>query len=173
MLKQQEGFTLFEVIVALSILSIMATLALPAVGTWRENASYRKAARELTSALRSARAQAISSNLEHRLEVDLDKRCFRLVHGNRAAGSSSSSWENNVVFNWTELPPGPLLRGTADCSKNAGMVNIHFNPQGSANRHYLCIMDSTGGKRFQLGVPYAATGRIVIRQWQPGLGHWK
>jgi prepilin-type N-terminal cleavage/methylation domain-containing protein len=170
---KQEGFTLVEILVSLGILGILVTLALPPLSAWSANEKYRKIAGDFTSALRLTRSKAIKSNLEHRLEVDLDKRRFRLVHGNRATLSTDTSWNwpQNIVFDWEILPPEMTLRATVDCSQSTGTVNIHFNPLGSSNSYYLCLLDPSGGKRFRVGVSQAATGRIVVRKWQGGA--WK
>lgn len=172
-MNKQEGFTLVEILVSLVILSILTTLALPPLSSWYANASYRKVAREFTSALQFTRSEAIKSNLEHRLEVDLDNRRYRLVHGNRASLSTDSSWDlpENLVIGWSVLPPGPILRAGLNCSTTEGTIKIHFNPFGSANSYYLCIIDKLEENRFQVGVSHRSTGRIIIRKWQGGA--WK
>jgi type II secretion system protein H len=172
-MSRQEGFTLLEFIFGLAVMGILAAAAMPSIVSWRENATYRKTAREITSALHEARSRAIQTNLEHRLEVDLEGKCFRMVRGNRAEGSTASSWEQNIIYDWVGLPSGPILRATSNCSQDDETVKFHFNPSGTANRYYLCILDRSGENRYQVGVPYAATGRVVIRKWQPGLDQWQ
>jgi Tfp pilus assembly protein FimT len=167
------GFTLVEILVSLCFLGVLMTLALPAFSSWSEDANYRKIARDLTSALQLTRSKAIKSNLEHRLEIDLVNSRYRLVHGNRATLSSDASWllSQNIVFDWEKLPPGPILRATLNCSTTTGTIKIHFNPLGTANSYYLCIIDDLNKNRFQVGVSHSSTGRIVIRKWQGGA--WK
>lgn len=174
-MNKRGGFTLVEILVSLSILGILATLALPPLSAWTADATYRKVARDFTSVLQRTRSEAIKSNLEHRLEVDLDKRRFRLVHGNRAANSTESSWNlpENLVLPWSVLPPGPILRASLNCSTSEGTIKIHFNPFGTANSYYLCIIDNSEQNRFQVGVSHTSTGRIAIRKWQPDIHQWK
>lgn len=174
-MKKRGGFTLLELIVCLGIVGVLTLLALPSLSSWSEDARCRKIARDFTSALQFTRSEAIKSNLEHRLEVDLDKRCFRLVHGDRASRSSIPSWKlpENRVFDWTSLPPGTILRANLNCSASTGTITIQFNPFGTANPYYLCIIDSSEQNRFQIGVSHSSTGRIVIRKWQPGSHRWK
>ena len=174
-MHKRGGFTLVEVLVSLSILGILATLAWPPISAWNADATYRKVARDFTSALQRTRSEAIKSNLEHRLEIDLDNRRFRLVHGNRASRSTESSWNlrENLVLDWFVLPSGPVLRANLDCSKSEGIIKIHFNPFGTANSYYLCIIDNLEENRFQVGVSHTSTGRIAIRKWQPDIHQWK
>lgn len=170
---KQSGFTLLELIVVVSVLGLLTAIALPSFAAWREQAVYRKVARELASALRETRSRAIKSNLEHRLEVDLKEKRFRLTHGDRPVNSSDTSWNDFVVFDWADLGDEVILKGNQSCNKVNVVLNFHFNPNGTANSQYVCILDQAESRRFLLGVPYAVTGRTVVRKWRKTSEQWE
>lgn len=170
---KQAGFTLLELVVVVAMLGLLTAIAMPSYAFWREQAVYRKVARELASALRETRSRAIQSNLEHRLEVDLKQKRFRLTHGDRPANSSSAAWNESIVFDWIVIPEQAVLRGNQACNKEDAVLNFHFNPNGTANSLYLCILDPSGERRYQLGVPYTITGRTVVRKWRTSTAMWE
>jgi Tfp pilus assembly protein FimT len=162
-MRKQEGASLLELLCVLAIMLVLMAFSVPSFAQWRDNGHYRSAARELASSIRESRMRAIKSNLEHRIEIDISNGRYRLTHGNRAANSTASSWGNNVIRDWTLLPQVVQLRANADCSVTQGTVFLHFNPYGSSNTRYVCVFDQHNMRRFQVGVGFAATGRVVVR----------
>lgn len=172
-MRGQKGFTQLELVVVLCIVGVTAALASPQFGIWYEDAECRKTARVLVSALREARSRAITFNRQHRLEIDLENKLFRLKRGNRPLNSTSTSWEKpaNLVFDWQSLPAGVVANES--CSNNSGIVMVTFNAFGSSDSQYLCVMDGKGWRRFQLGVPNATPGKIVLRRWNSAKKKWE
>lgn len=60
--RQQRGFTLIEVLVALTILGLLLAMGAPAVGDWLRNAQIRTAAESLQNGLQQAREEAVRRN---------------------------------------------------------------------------------------------------------------
>jgi len=58
----QRGFTLIEVMIVIMIVGVMATIAIPAFATWRENQSVRSATLTLLAQFKQARVLALSEN---------------------------------------------------------------------------------------------------------------
>lgn len=60
--KRVQGFTLIELMVAVAILAILATLAVPSFNTFIANAQVRNAAEEIQNGLQQARGNAVLNN---------------------------------------------------------------------------------------------------------------
>jgi type IV fimbrial biogenesis protein FimT len=66
----QSGVTLIELLVAISIATLLVTLAIPTYSSWVADSQIRNAAESLGSGLRYAKAQAILRNEPVRLVLD-------------------------------------------------------------------------------------------------------
>ncbi len=131
------------------------------VQVWNRETELRWGARCVANIFRDARSRAITHNREHWVEVDLTSQRVRTTMGDRAYRSSPPGI---TVVDWAPLPASVILHGNADCSLKEGKKVMQFNPDGSGNTGYVCIMaaGSPPQRRFRVGIPFAANGRIVI-----------
>ncbi len=171
--KTEQGFTLIEALVGLCVFSLMLAMATPLYSEWIESSLIREEARAVAMLTKEGRSLAISQNLEHRLEFDLDSNCYRLTHGNRPNNSTDSAWENNVVTGWHQLPDHLGLVANKECDRVTGMDYQHFNGGGSGNTGYICIDDRRGGETFRVGVPYRGTGHVVVHSRAAPGANWQ
>lgn len=156
MMKDQKGFTLSETLIALAIIAVLSAVALPSLVTWRNSAKYKEASWGVTSGLRQARQMALSTNREHRLELDLDGRRYRLTRGNLPSGSTA--W--TAVNAWTALPAGVNWSSGAACDQTADF-DVVFRPNGTAETEVLCVNDTSNALKYKVSVN-ATSGRAVI-----------
>ncbi len=145
----KKGFTIIEVMVVIIIAAILSSIALPSYIEWRKSIQYHASARSIVLAFREARARAIASNYEHRIEFENANRRFRIMRGNRA--SSSSDW-STVVSSWYVLPQEVCM--------HANVTKIHLNPMGTANAGTVAIQDENGQIKCQVRI--LSTGRARI-----------
>lgn len=155
-MNDQKGFTLSETLIALAIIAVLSAVALPSLVTWRNSAKYKEASWGVTSGLRQAKQMALSTNREHRMELDLDGRRYRLSRGNLPSGSTT--W--TAVNAWTALPEGVNWRGGAACDATADF-DVVFRPNGTAETEVLCVNDSSNVLKYTVSVN-ATSGRAVI-----------
>jgi general secretion pathway protein H len=74
--RNQEGFTLVEMMVVLAILALVATFAVPLLSSSPAARRLDMASVELEGALRLTRSAAITRNTQMTLSIDVDQRTF-------------------------------------------------------------------------------------------------
>jgi len=170
-MKHTSGFTLLELLIIVAIMGILLSFALPAIQPMRENAAEKEAARNVLGALRYARSNAITNNLEYQVAFDLDTRSYWLEKGDLP--SDSNVWSRIREFG--SFPAGVNMATGADCDNKIGDGDlttadnkIQFNPNGTcgssgtADSRYICVADTDDEVTYKTGVPSSITGRVII-----------
>lgn len=99
--RRQAGMSIVEVLVAMVVLAVMLTAAVPAYTAWVQNTQIRTAAESIKNGIQLARAEAIQTN--------------RLVRFNITAGSG---WKVNPEDDPDKDPP------IAERAHNDGSPNV-------------------------------------------------
>ena len=120
--SDDRGFTLFELVVVLLILSLAMVVATQSLRRPSPELELKLAATTVASALREARSEAIRDNRETPVTIDLDAHTLRI--GTEDADQSLGS----------DL--GITLRTATSELAGDGVGSIHFFPDGT----------STGGR---------------------------
>jgi len=137
-MKRRQGFTLLETMIVIAIVTIGAIIATSTFQSWFGHYSAVDFQREFLSQINEARTRSLSSNLQHRLLIDLDAGQVTLQRGN--AGTGSGTWVNSdqrleatrgAGVNDITSTPGPL-------TANSGTRALIFNPGGQ-----VLIQDNT------------------------------
>jgi prepilin-type N-terminal cleavage/methylation domain-containing protein len=155
-MRTEKGFTLVETLIVIAIMAILSAIALPSFYKWQTSARYKEVSWGVVSGLRLGKQMALSTNREHRMELDLDGRRYRISRGNLPSGSTS--W--TAVNAWTSIPvevnwaSGTACNGTAD-------FDVVFRPNGSAETEVLCVKDTSNAVKYTVSVN-AVSGRAVI-----------
>jgi type IV fimbrial biogenesis protein FimT len=59
---RQRGFSLIELLVTITVLALILSVAMPALGTWMDNTRIRNTAEALQNGLQKARSEAVRRN---------------------------------------------------------------------------------------------------------------
>jgi prepilin-type N-terminal cleavage/methylation domain-containing protein len=144
---KQTGVTLFELLVALTLLAIVAgtaTLFYPAIlANWRLDA----AARQIVLDLQRVRLQAIAEGASHRLRFSLQANTYRFqrkVH---------QTYEDDA-------PAASLPLGVTVAACTAGAASISFHPRGHAGTFGTITLLSPTGRQRQVIVDMVGRARI-------------
>lgn len=159
--RLQSGFSLVEVLTVLSVLAILAGIALPQFAGWQQTRRLEAHAAELAGDIQYLRSEAVSRNSKMHLRFGTDSQgtCYLLHSGNMgdcscsSAGAaqctSASSASLKVVGLSTETGvrleanvTSMLFDPVHGTTTPAGSVNLVAN-SGKAIRHVINIMGRT------------------------------
>ncbi|MDH3715622.1 MAG: GspH/FimT family pseudopilin [Gammaproteobacteria bacterium] len=141
------GFTLLEILVVLSIASLLLTLVPLAFSGSVDLVRSKGAARELAATLQSARGRAVARN--RIVDVTLDADAGRYVN--------SASGDERVLPKGVRLTLVDVDRHDTDSEQG----RIRFFPDGSSSGGKLLLEDGT--RRFTIAVHWLL-GRVDVSQ---------
>lgn len=144
--RGQRGFTLIEIIVVLMLIALVVTIASVSVGQGLTGARVRSASRDLVAALRYTRGQAIVSQSEQVLELDLEHFTY-------------TAPKRNPV----ELPKDMELRLLTAQQELTGEKSgrIRFYPDGSSTGGRIKVI--RGQRAWDIEIAWL-TGEIALRE---------
>lgn len=194
----RHGFQLFELLIVLAILGLVATVGIPRVLDWTRSLKVDLAAHELVGALRLARSYAIrhSANVGLKFRPGGGSRVtytlYRDGDGDGVRTVDIDSGVDPAVGRTRELahfgsqvrfgfPPGPAPRDPGDPRRRLGRLHdpIRFNRSDIASFNHLG--GSTPGSlyltdgRYLLSVVrvYGRTGKVKIMRYEPVSEKWQ
>ena len=105
--RPAAGFTLVELLIALTLLSVLLVLAAPSFATWIRNAQVRTISEALQNDLRGAQAEAVRRNRQV---------VFYLTNDDPGLGATPAANGRNWVMRWIPLP-GDTVDATAPANE--------------------------------------------------------
>ena len=159
MLNKQNGFSLIELMVTLTIISSALFFGLPSLGAWVQSNQIRTAAEAIQNGLQITRSEAVRRNTS-----------VQLVLSSLAGGGTSSDWSITCVTpsitcpgvgqNPTEIQKRMGVDGSANAVVTSAQSTIVFNGMGrmtNGRMRCLNVVVSTGG-HVRMCDPAFATG---------------
>ena len=143
--RSQEGFTLFELLIVLTIIGIVVALGAPALQRMLPGVELKSGAETVAAALREARGLSIANNAEVTVVVDLDDRALR-VDDEPPGVRLASSFGITLLTATSELIDG-------------GTGQIRFYPDGTSTGGRVTL--SQGDRRYHVAVDWL-TGRVTL-----------
>ena len=148
----QGGFTITEIMIVLSLLSIVALIALPSFHHMAVNGHLKSAARDLASDVALLKERALSENRMYRISLNLAGGTYTLQQCN-TPGSPCASWTSiqnknflglagnidfdsgyTTVMDYSFQPRGIVTSGTIALRNGRGSTaTINISPSGRQN----------------------------------------
>jgi type II secretion system protein H len=168
-----RGFTLLEIMVAVTILAIMMAVTLPSMKAMNEKNKLRSTARQITALMKYARTEAVFGERTTEVFLNLDKREFWLDLREPEPEKGDSSWssknkqpkernieqkrdlDSSIWFEETQAYDENIIEGGKD-----KLIAVDFYPDGSASPTFLTLTNK-GGTKLTIEV-LKSTGQIEI-----------
>lgn len=148
MLFSRRGFALIEALVVLGLIGILLSIATPYYQVYMQNASYRAAAREIAATLRQARAEAVTRNRQHLVNIDFKNNQIQM---------DGRGWQT-----FSRLVDLGRWDGN-QCLTAEDDLDLNFFPNGTANTTAgICILNRAGERRFLVQLTSRTTGHVAV-----------
>jgi len=141
-----RGFTLLEILLALTIAVLITAVAIPNFTPLLARAQLYSAARDIGSGLRYARGQAMARGKESEFELDVHKHFYRVTGRNKA-------------YSLSEQVRLSLFTADAEVA-GEGVGKIRFYPDGSSTGGRVTL--DGGGQKRLVDISWL-TGEVRIR----------
>ena len=190
--KKNSGFTFVELMIAIAILAVLATVSIPAVVNWIPNYKLKTAARDMYSHFQQAKLQAVRMNTEFAILFDSANNNYRIISGGPDGFFDSIPIAtipnvDDIVLNTTPLEGyGNGVRfGSGGATQSVDTLTafppeidwdypssafVLFNPKGLVFETGYVYITNEEGSCFAVGTP-SISGTIRQRRWYTN-GGW-
>ena len=160
-IKPNAGFTLIELMVVIGIIAILSSIVIPNYIGYRENQQVVRAARDVYSALQSARMTAIRDNTTIRVQFTPGSGSagsYRVYEDLNGDGSFDAG-DRNIASG--QMPHGVSIPD-ADTNFGTGSVNsTEFDPLGLAIDRSGTVTVTNGGRTLQVSVSQGGSVSMI------------
>ena len=137
------GFTLLEMLVVMTIMALVVTIAVPLLGRPSNTLLLETTARDLAGGLRLTRAAAIAQNIEIALDIDVDRHTFKSAAIPIRSFPPDIVAELRVAERERVSPTHGAFRFSPDGSSTGGDVVLHLHDVAAK----ICVNWLTGEAR--------------------------
>jgi type IV fimbrial biogenesis protein FimT len=170
---EQQGFSLLELLMAITVLGILMVIAVPSYKSSMLSAQLRSATNDLVSSANFARSEALKRNAVVTL-------CVSASGSSCGTGDWQQGWivgcrtTDNIVCNnagtqWLVFFREKALPTSLKINDASSLVSLSFQPNGlGATSASFKVCRSTGGTQERV-ITINAVGRISVKKTTTGI----
>jgi type IV fimbrial biogenesis protein FimT len=147
MLRRDAGLTLIELMIAIAILGLVVTFALPSYSTWIQNTQVRNAAEAIQNGMRLARTEAVRRNTM--VQFVMGAGAAWTVNAIDAAGVVAEQIQSHNASDGTSTATLTLFSGSPPVADSTatrltfnGLGRVIANPGGAATLTQVAVDSS-------------------------------
>ena len=172
--KKKGGFTIVELVVALAIMGIAVSVAIPGFSRWLPEYRLKSAATDLYANLQLAKMSAVRDNAEWAIYFDPNFDAYQIRYGTGVDGEYADpggfAVDKTVIL--ANYGTGVCFgHGSATAAIGAGWDDditfldntVVFNPRGMANAQGYVYLQNDKNATYAVGA--LTTGLILMRKW--------
>jgi len=155
--RQVKGFTLVELLLVLTIIAVLATVAFPKLGGTVKAKRLEVAVRELADTIRFARAESVRRRLKVRLNFDPQGRQYWLSiqDAEHSYRDGFVEFGDSMLDTPRVLPEGITMDKGAPGLMSGELERFIFTPDGVCGPYTLRLRDSMGRRaEIEIGAWY-------------------
>jgi prepilin-type N-terminal cleavage/methylation domain-containing protein len=150
------GFTLIEVLVAISLIGMMAALALGGYSRWTASSAHIGTAREMQTTMRQAQQQAVTEGRATCVFFDVPSDTYTVYRGACASSTKQKLTGPHHTASDDISLSGPSFAGSPGPS-----AGVTFYARGTADTGRVTVTRSGSTKVYRLTVE-GLTGRVSL-----------
>jgi type IV fimbrial biogenesis protein FimT len=170
---EQQGFSLIELLMAITVLGILLSFAIPSYKSSMLSAQLRSASNALVSSANFARSEALKRNAVVTL-------CVSATGTSCGTGNWQQGWmvgcrtSDNIVCNsagsqWLVFSREKALPSSIKVTAASSLASLSFQPNGlGVTSTSFNVCRSTGGNQERV-ITISAVGRITVKKTATGI----
>jgi general secretion pathway protein H len=160
---KNEGFSLFELLVVLILLSLSLALVAPSLSRFSRTVELKGAAQKVSGILRNSRSEAVNKGKVYQVVFNSQSREVS-VHSMEPSEQKDERNEGPVPGKTYLLPEGIQMKGdpTTFSASTSELSPIEFYPNGGSNGGTI-LLDSPDRLGYRIQVHFL-TGMVDIKR---------
>lgn len=162
-----RGFTIIELMIAVSVMGIMLALAVPSMTTWLANSAIRANAEAVSGAIQDARTEAIRRNTPVQLVMDTAGTSWTIsevASGNVIQQRGAEARADSVALTFEPAAARTLTfsaLGTVTDTTPIVALKVDSSTISAAQSREMCVMVTvSGGSR--MCDPFRSTANLEV-----------
>jgi prepilin-type N-terminal cleavage/methylation domain-containing protein len=159
---KHSGFSLIELIIAIAIFGVIATVAAPNFQSWSRNYQLKSASNDLYSHMQIAKLGAVKGNIPW--TVNFNQNGIRGYNIKDGSGKIVKTVDFGTSYNNEIQYKSPTSSAEYDSA------TITFNPNGTSNSGFAYVSNKAKSGYYKVGLSFS-NGFITLQKWNGS--QWK
>lgn len=175
--KSAHGFTLIELIIVISMLAILCSIAIPAYSSWLPEYRLKSAVRELYSNMQLTKTMSIKFNDKFKMIFDTGGNGYRILRPDdtveRRVSFSNYDRTGEIRYGGGKATKNATTSGGALPGDGVSYQNnrISFTSRGLGSGMGYAYLRNNKGTAYAIGS--WISGIIVLKKWNENKREWE